>query len=367
MLRRPVRRCVLLFCAVAIFLLGHSLVAQAEMVIVNDTADTYVDTSQPTKNLGRNKILFSQFDASTDRRANIYLRFDLSSIPHGSSINEATIRVYLNEMNGLKTVNMGVYRATSDWQEWEMTWQNKPVGPGPVSSNTISQTPGYKSFDATALVDGWMNGTFPDFGLFLAYRGSRAYVMSFNSREAAENQPQLVVYYSPPSSGSIAPVTDLGMASGRAPLISDVTAKKITNGNATVTWSTDSMTTSKVRYGLSFAYDQTASFGDEGLKHSIVLHELVPGRTYHFRISGRNKAGMETISKDYTFRTPAAPKEVDDSGSNAWGWLKLAGLALLALLLFVAAVVAVFEVPRWRRGEINLRNLRETWRFKLRG
>jgi hypothetical protein len=361
------RRYVVLFSLIAIMFLGYTVAAQAEMVIVNDTADTYVDTRQPTRNYGRDKLLFSQFDSGNDRRASVFFKFDLSSIPHGSTISEATIRVYLRDMTGQKTVNIGVYRATSDWSEWETTWQNKPVGPGPVTSNLISQTPGYKSFDATALVNGWLNSSYPDFGLFLASKSKSSYIVTFNSREASANQPQMVIYYSPPSTGSIAPVTDLGMASGRAPVISNVSTKDIANGNATIEWTTDSVTTSKVRYGLSFAYDQTATFGEEALRHSMTLHELDPGRTYHYRISGRNKAGMETVSKDYTFRTPAAPKQEDNTGTNRWGWLALVGMALLAMLLFVGTVVAVFEFPRWRRGELDLKNLRETWRFKLRG
>lgn len=350
----------ILVLSIAIFLMTAAS-AQAEMATINPTADAYVDTARPTVNFGKTANIYTRYDSGNSRSAAIYLKFDLSGIPRDSTISEATVRIYLNGLIGRKSVLLGVYRATSAWDGNTITWQNKPVGPGPSTNSTISGPPGYKSFEVTNLLLGWLDGTYPDHGLFLADQSQKDFVASFFSDEAVSNRPQLVVYYKPPSTSTTGSFEGLGMATGRPPLISNVAATNIRNGDATITWATDGMTSSRVRYGPSLAYDDFLSYNNVVLQHTVTLHELQPGKTYHYRVSGRSKAGMECLSADYQFRTPAAIGKPEDTGSLRWAWLELAGLVILGIILFVGLVVVSFELLRWRRGE------KLDFRFRLRG
>jgi hypothetical protein len=341
---------------VIVFFLVTAGPASAEMIVLSPTADSYTDTAKATTNFGRDKTLISRYDSNNEGRNLIFLRFDISSIPRASTISEATLKIYLKEMTVQKTISLGVFRTTSDWSETVIHSQNKPTGPGPITTNAIAASPGYKSFDLTEVFTGWLGGTFPNYGVFLGYQGKKNFVAVFNSRDALSSQPQLLVYYTPPSSGIDRP-GGMPMASGRAPLISEVKASNVKNGNATITWKTDGMTTSKVRYGLSAAYDQMATDPNETLNHSLIIPDLKSGQTYHFRIYGRNKAGLESMSADFKLITPnqAPVKQPDDT--NRWGWLKLIAMALGILILLVLGVVIVFEFPRWRRGEFKLRDV----------
>ncbi len=356
------RRGILAFLAlsVTLFLLSATP-TQAEMAIINPTADSYVDTARPTANFGSSANLYTRYNSQANRSAAIYFKFDLSNIPRDSTVSEATIRICLKNMIGRSSVILGVYRATSAWNENSISWQTKPVGPGPLTSNTINNAPGYKSFEVTNLVTGWLNGTYPDHGAFLADGSQKDYVATFYSDESVSNQPQMVVYYKPPSTSTTGPIEGLGMASGRPPLISNVFAKDIRSENATIVWTTDGMTSTRVRFGLSAAYGDFFSVDNAVLQHMVTLRDLKPGRTYHYRVSGRNKAGMECLSADYQFRTPPAIVEPIDSGLLQLGWLRLVGMGLLVLLVFGGVVVAAFEIPRLRRGE------KMSFRFRPRG
>jgi hypothetical protein len=70
-----------------------------------------------------------------------------------------------------------------------------------------------------------------------------------------------------------------------APQISAVAATSTASGTATVTWTTDEASDSKVLYGTSPAtLDQTASDGANVTSHRVTLTGLTGGTTYSFRV-----------------------------------------------------------------------------------
>jgi hypothetical protein len=355
---KPIRAALGLATAI-VFFLGLPGTAAADLLVLSPTADSYTNSAKATANFGREKTLFIRYDPDNNARNFIFMRFDASSIPRGSSISEATLKIYLNEMTGQKTVSLGVYRATSDWSETNIHSQNKPTGPGPITRSTIVDGVGYKSFDITEIFTGWLGGTFPNYGVFLGYQGNKGFTADFNSRDALGSQPQLLIYYAPPSAGTSV-ISGMPMASGREPLISDAKASNIKNGSATITWKTDGMTTSKVRYGLSAAYADTSTSSNETTAHSIVITGLESDKIYHFRVYGRNKAGLEAMSADFKFRTPKAIAVETAENNNRWGWVKLVAMGIGLLLLFGLGVIMVFEFPRWRRGEFKVRDVLKT-------
>ncbi|MDD4902432.1 MAG: choice-of-anchor Q domain-containing protein [Patescibacteria group bacterium] len=83
-----------------------------------------------------------------------------------------------------------------------------------------------------------------------------------------------------------------------APIISNI-ATSTAGSAATITWTTDEDATSTVSYGLSSAYG-LASSSDvfASSSHSITLHGLSSGATYHFQISSADASGNRATTSD---------------------------------------------------------------------
>ena len=93
-----------------------------------------------------------------------------------------------------------------------------------------------------------------------------------------------------------------------APIISSVVAVSITTYAATVTWTTDQTSNSRVEYGTSTAYGSSSALNANSVTaHSQVLSGLLPLTVYHYCVHSTNAAGNEAISGDFTFTTLAQP------------------------------------------------------------
>ena len=82
---------------------------------------------------------------------------------------------------------------------------------------------------------------------------------------------------------------------------------------AIVSWSTDEEATSQVEYGLGLSgtYNSITT-PDETLKksHTIILSNLKPATTYHFRANSKDKYQNEAKSDDATIITPAKQQSI---------------------------------------------------------
>lgn len=79
------------------------------------------------------------------------------------------------------------------------------------------------------------------------------------------------------------------------------------NIQATISWTTNNMSSSYVDYGLTTAYGSTA--GNAGLvkNHSMTLQNLVNHSTYHYRVRSVSYSGQAVASGDLTFTTSLPP------------------------------------------------------------
>ncbi|MFO0759131.1 MAG: MopE-related protein [Byssovorax sp.] len=136
--------------------------------------------------------------ASKESRRTL-LRFDLSFIPPGSTINSATVT--------LKTTNTGpgtveLRRVTEFWDETRVTyntWKNAQDIINPAVS-FVSNPPaaaGLRSFDFPVLVQDWVNGTFPNYGVVLLEEGGKATTITTSEGASQAERPKLVVCYTP--------------------------------------------------------------------------------------------------------------------------------------------------------------------------
>ncbi|MDQ4024320.1 MAG: DUF4082 domain-containing protein, partial [Actinomycetota bacterium] len=98
-----------------------------------------------------------------------------------------------------------------------------------------------------------------------------------------------------------------------APVISGVSATASQSGEATVSWTTDVASSSRVDYGTDpAALGQSVSDATRVTAHSVRLAGLVPGATYHFRVSSVDAAGDGAMSPlppqaPATFTVPGTP------------------------------------------------------------
>ena len=87
------------------------------------------------------------------------------SLPSGSTIDSATLYIYVHLASG-QTVN--VHRVTEDWTELGVTWTNFAGAYDPaIVDSIVADTVGWKSVDITPLVQDWVDGTYPNFGVLI--------------------------------------------------------------------------------------------------------------------------------------------------------------------------------------------------------
>jgi len=125
------------------------------------------------------------------------LSFDLSSIPEGSTVDSATLRLYVNGSAGNNPVN--IHAATSAWSEATVTYQsfNQQFAAAisgaidPQSANAL------KSADVSGLVTSWLTGAQPNLGMLLEAAGNKKNIF-VSSDGAAAYAPSLEVCYTVP-------------------------------------------------------------------------------------------------------------------------------------------------------------------------
>jgi hypothetical protein len=86
--------------------------------------------------------------------------------------------------------------------------------------------------------------------------------------------------------------------------------------SASISWHTDEFASTQVEYGTSNTYgtlkpdpsadDPTGGQSLGVIDHSVLLSDLQPTTTYHYRVKSKDKAGNEAISDDRTFTTIVA-------------------------------------------------------------
>ncbi len=99
------------------------------------------------------------------------------------------------------------------------------------------------------------------------------------------------------------------------PAISNVQAMGVTATSATITWTTDMASDSKVDYGLTTSYGSQATSASQVTSHSVTLTGLTAGTTYHFKCTSTNAYGT-AVSTDYTFVTGSGPSISNVSSSG---------------------------------------------------
>ena len=156
--------------------------------------------------------------------AHALIKFDLSSIPAGATISSAVLNLYLESLSS-STIQVSLYRVVRDWIEgtrsgtgtadgatWNTYDSSSSWGTGggdhdlaATALTTINGAPGWYSWDATALVTGWLTAPASNNGMLLAVPSGgtgSGIAATFTSSDAtgasAGHRPQLNVTYTGP-------------------------------------------------------------------------------------------------------------------------------------------------------------------------
>lgn len=185
--------------------------------------DTYLSQASTGTNYGSCNRLYTGLGSSS--RARSLIKFDLSSIPAGSTIVSANL--VLTKTGGTSTAAtpIAAHRVTNPWTEntgscsgrsraasWNqrMTSTNWTTAGGDFSATaestvTVAANAEY-TWDVKNMVQGWVNGTFTNNGLMLKrVTEGTANQKYFASSEAttASQRPRLEVVYQGPPTGAI--------------------------------------------------------------------------------------------------------------------------------------------------------------------
>ncbi len=209
----------LFILGLALFIVASTLAASktnqnspAQVDTFTPIKDSYIYSAQPNTNFGSAGLNIGQSNSGTYRSL---LEFDLSSIPANAVVISATLQLYhivnhAPEGNGPDMLPL-IYADSlnGSWVENTVTWNNAPTstnrGDPALDFNFF---PGWHDFDVSNIVDGWVSGTFSNFGLRMRGDASVIGFGVFYSRSVAGLEPRLHVAYFIPTNtptGTLSP------------------------------------------------------------------------------------------------------------------------------------------------------------------
>jgi len=164
-------------------------------------ADAWVASWNANQNYGNATYLQCGY-VGTDR-AHIFIRWDLSSIPRGSTINSGEMWLYVYDCGTGQNYPYSCDMVQDTWDERTITWNTQPrAGIMTVHNNAPPNTGYWIVFPAAWYVNVWVAGTFPNHGLRISMltAGTNRY---FNARSReyydAQYRPRLIVDYTLPN------------------------------------------------------------------------------------------------------------------------------------------------------------------------
>ncbi len=155
-------------------------------------ADTYINQLQSTTNYGTAGTL--NVNGRANRANRTFVRFTLPTAPAGCTLGGATLRLFNTSATAGRTLD--VYRSTISWTETGLTWSTTgATGTAGTAVGTTSAA-GWQQWTVTTHVQSLYSGTNTGF----VVRDSNETQSSqtpqvFASREAASDQPQLVLQW----------------------------------------------------------------------------------------------------------------------------------------------------------------------------
>ena len=180
--------------------------------VVSAIKDTYLDLNNPLNNYGTSTSLVMDESGGGLGEGHCLLQFDLSAIPAGAVITNATLQLQAVSKADIGLTDIHVYEVTESWDEGTggtsaANWSDRQIGTtwgtagGTIDSTKVDTLTtgsiGQHTWDITALVQAWNDGVKTNNGLMLASDDTGLVIFTYDSREGT-TPPQLVISYSSP-------------------------------------------------------------------------------------------------------------------------------------------------------------------------
>ncbi|MEZ4709624.1 MAG: DNRLRE domain-containing protein [Caldilineaceae bacterium] len=206
-------------CLLAAALVGIPLPMQAapdapsETVQLTAVGDAFIRSSEPDVNFeGQQTLSVSRQVVNLGNQQVVFeehalLRFDLSSIPPGSTINRAVLRLAQLDMSGNAAWDISVARITADWKPDGATWNSRPASI--CCTDTVSSpltSPTLLSWNVQSLVQQWVGDPAhnPNYGFFIQGVSGSGHSRTFSSMEGT-TAPELIIDFTPPPAQILIP------------------------------------------------------------------------------------------------------------------------------------------------------------------
>lgn len=175
------------------------------IVSTEEVDDTYISSDEPTTNYGSNSMLWVRSNRIT------YIKTPSFSIPSYATLDSAYLTAFYYYFDYVTTGSVGVsaHRITSGWNESTLTWNTASAMADNFGLATAAldaqvtyasrgatfSDPEQIDFVITDTVRGWLNGTYPNYGIGLKYvPGSVNLSVVFRSSESSYNYRPRVTY-----------------------------------------------------------------------------------------------------------------------------------------------------------------------------
>ena len=171
--------------------------AVTQTVVLPARQDAYISSAFPNQNFGSAPNLNLGWQIGGQEAMRFLLQFDLASIPRNAVINSARWELFQTQVVPVGDGNMD-FRAqflTQGWSESGVTWNNANfLGGDSLPLGSVPGTIGWQSGDARGVLQAWLSGAQPNFGVIITGDEvpSRGRWRAFRSRETSD-APRLVV------------------------------------------------------------------------------------------------------------------------------------------------------------------------------
>jgi hypothetical protein len=141
------------------------------------------------------------FEAGGLGAMRVLLQFNLASVPANANITNATFNIFQNFATPANDIPMG-FRSQymrSTWSENTVTWNNANfLGGTEISIGEVTSPLGWKSLNATQVVQAWHSGSQQNFGAIITAdeRPDQNRSRRFNSNNSGQNPPSLTITFS---------------------------------------------------------------------------------------------------------------------------------------------------------------------------
>jgi hypothetical protein len=176
---------------------------RVDVFIGNDQAHYALIVSGDEYKKNFNNTLYVGYDNNPyNENERSLIRFDLSPIPAGSTINSASLQLSLATANpsNASSIDVSAYRATREWGETTVSWNNYVYlceDDGYTTANGATIPVGTAkqlySWDVKKIVEGWVADSYSNYGFVLISNVED--LGTTNDRQF--NNPHLIVNYTP--------------------------------------------------------------------------------------------------------------------------------------------------------------------------